>query len=153
MGVEPATKILDRLNVNTIDGFDVRTQVLGLVTDHLRPMAFYKSRDTVTDGAFRRLAQKVDLELLVRFARADCNGRTGVFDCSGIEWFFDRARSLGVEHKPPAPILLGRHLLELGIEPGPRMGEILKAVYEQQLDGSVTSLDTAIAAARAFIAS
>jgi tRNA nucleotidyltransferase (CCA-adding enzyme) len=153
MGVEPATKILDRLNVNTIDGFDVRTQVLGLVTDHLRPMAFYKSRDTVTDGAFRRLAQKVDLELLVRFARADCNGRTGVFDCSGIEWFFDRARSLGVEHKPPAPILLGRHLIEMGIAPGPRMGEILKQVYEQQLDGGVTSLDTAIAAARTIIAS
>ena len=145
MGIEPSTKILDRLNVNSIDGFDVRTQVLGLVTDHLRPMAFYKSRDTVTDGAFRRLAQKVDLELLVRFARADCSGRTGTFDCSGIEWFFERAKSLGVEHKPPAPILLGRHLIELGVEPGPRMGEILRAVYELQLDGAVTALDDAIA--------
>ena len=99
-----------------------------------------------------RLAQKVDLELLVRFARADCTGRTGTFDCSGIEWFFERAKSLGVEHRPPAPILLGRHLLDLGIAPGPRMGEILKDVYEQQLDGSVTSLDTAVAAARTIIA-
>ena len=68
MGVAPATQILDRLNINTLDGFDVRAQVLGLVTEHLRPMAFYKARDTVTDGAFRRLAQKVDLELLARFA-------------------------------------------------------------------------------------
>ena len=153
MGIEPATKILDRLNINTIDGFDVRKQVLGLVGEHLRPMSFYKSRDTVRDGAFRRLAQKVDLELLVRFARADCHGRAGTFDCSGIEWFFDRAKSLGVEHKPPAPILLGRHLMELGVQPGPRMGEILKAVYEQQLDGSVTTLDTAIASARTIIAS
>jgi tRNA nucleotidyltransferase (CCA-adding enzyme) len=144
MGVEPATRILDRLNVNSIDGFDVRRQVLGLVTEHLRPMAFSKSRDTVTDGAFRRLAQKVDLELLVRFARADCHGRAGAFDCSGIEWFFDRAKSLGVEHKPPAPILLGRHLIDLGVAPGPRMGEILKAVYESQLDGAVTTLDQAI---------
>jgi tRNA nucleotidyltransferase (CCA-adding enzyme) len=151
MGVEPSTKILDRLNINTIDGFDVRTQVLGLVTEHLRPMAFYKSRETITDGAFRRLAQKVDLELLVRFARADCTGRTGHFDCSGIEWFFDHAKSLGVEHKPPAPILLGRHLLELGVAPGPRMGEILKAVYEQQLDGTVTSLDSALVAARELV--
>ena len=148
MGVEPAAKVLDRLNVNSIDGFDVRAQVIGLVTEHLRPMAFYKSRDTVTDGAFRRLAQKVDLELLVRFARADCTGRTGVFDCSGIEWFFDRARSLGVEHRPPAPILLGRHLIDLGVEPGPRMGEILRAVYELQLDGVVTTLDEAIAEGR-----
>ena len=145
MGVPPATAILDRLNINTMDGFDVRAQVIGLVTEHLRPMAFFKSRETVTDGAFRRLAQKVDLELLVRFARADCTGRTGVFDCSGIEWFFDRARSLGVEHRPPAPILLGRHLIELGVTPGPRMGEILRAVYELQLDSVVTTLDEAIA--------
>ena len=148
MGVEPAAKILDRLNINTLDGFDVRKQVLGIVAEHLRPMAFYKSRDTVRDGAFRRLAQKVDLELLVRFARADCTGRKGAFDCSGIEWFFERAKSLGVEHRPPAPILLGRHLIELGVPPGPRMGEILKAVYELQLDSQVTTLDEAIARAR-----
>jgi tRNA nucleotidyltransferase (CCA-adding enzyme) len=143
MGVEPSTRILDRLNVNTLDGFDVRGQVLGLVTEHLRPSAFYKAKDDVSDGAFRRLAQKVDLELLVRFARADCHGRTGTFDCSAMDWFIDRARSLGVEHKPPAPILLGRHLIELGVEPGPRMGEILRAVYELQLDGVVTNLDEA----------
>ena len=145
MGVEPATRILDRLNVNTLDGFDVRAQVIGLVSEHLRPMAFFKARDTVTDGAFRRLAQKVDLELLARFARSDCHGRTGTFDCSGIDWFLERARSLGVEHKPPTPILLGRHLIELGVAPGPHMGEILRAVYELQLDSVVTTLDDAIA--------
>lgn len=152
MGVEPATAILDRLNINTLDGFDVRRQVLGLVVEHLRPMAFFKSRETVTDGAFRRLAQKVDLELLVRFARADCHGRAGTFDCSGIEWFFDRAKSLGVEHKPPAPILLGRHLIELGVEPGPKMGEILKAIYELQLDGAVTTLEEGRERAKALFA-
>jgi tRNA nucleotidyltransferase (CCA-adding enzyme) len=151
MGVDPSTKILDRLNVHTLDNFDVRAQVLGLVTEHLRPMAFYKTRDTVTDGAFRRLAQKVDLELLARFARADCTGRTGTFDCSGIDWFLERARSLGVEHRPPAPILLGRHLIEMGVAPGPRMGEILRAIYELQLDSVVTDLDQAREQARTLI--
>jgi tRNA nucleotidyltransferase (CCA-adding enzyme) len=148
MGVEPATRILDRLNVNTLDGFDVRAQVLGLVAEHLRPIAFWKTKDTVSDGAFRRLSQKVDLELLARFARADCTGRTGTFDCSGIDWFIERARSLGVEHKPPTPILLGRHLIEMGVTPGPGMGEILRAVYELQLDGAVTTLEEAIEKAR-----
>ena len=151
MGVAPATAILNRLNVNTLDNFDVRAQVLGLVTEHLRPSAFHKAKDTVTDGAFRRLAQKVDLELLVRFARADCHGRAGTFDCSAMDWFIERARSLGVEHKPPAPILLGRHLIELGVEPGPRMGEILRAVYELQLDSVVCTLDGAREKARALI--
>jgi tRNA nucleotidyltransferase (CCA-adding enzyme) len=56
-----------------------------------------------------------------------------------------------VEHEPPAPILLGRHLLDLGVRPGPAMGRILKAVYEQQLDGAVTTLDDAVAAARRIL--
>ena len=147
-GVEPATQLLDRLNVHSLDGFDVRTQVLGMVAHHLKPGAFYKTRDEVGDGAFRRLALKVDLELLARLARADCNGRTGNFDCSAMDWFVERARALGVEHRPPSPILMGRHLLELGVQPGPRMGEILKAVYERQLDGAVTTLQEAIEESR-----
>ncbi len=151
-GVPLAAAILDRLNVHTLDNFDVRAQVFGLVAEHLRPSAFHKQKDTVTDGAFRRLAQKVNLELLVRFGRADCHGRAGTFDCSNMDWFIERARSLGVEHKPPAPILLGRHLIELGVTPGPGMGEILRAVYELQLDGVVTTLDEARAEAQKTIA-
>ena len=150
-GVEPATRVLDRLHVHSLDGFDVRTQVLGLTAHHLKPGAFYKVRDELTDGAFRRLALKVDLELLARIAKADCLGRTGAFDCSAMDWFLERARALGVEHKPPTPILMGRHLLELGVQPGPTMGEILRAVYELQLDGLVTDLDRAIQHARAIL--
>jgi tRNA nucleotidyltransferase (CCA-adding enzyme) len=65
-----------------------------------------------------------------------------------MDWFIAKARALGVEHRPPAPLLLGRHLLALGVEPGPRMGEILRAVYEKQLDGDVTNLDEAVALGR-----
>ena len=32
----------------------------------------------------------------------------------GIGWFLERARALGVEHAPPGPLVLGRHLLALG---------------------------------------
>jgi tRNA nucleotidyltransferase (CCA-adding enzyme) len=147
-GVAPATALLDRLNVQSIDGCDVRTQVLGMTAHHLKPGAWYKVKDEVGDGAFRRLAQKVDLELLARLAAADCRGRPGNFDCTAMEWFLDRARALGVEHEPPKPLLLGRHLLALGLKPGPRIGEILKEVYELQLDGRVTTTDEAIEAAK-----
>ena len=148
-GVPPAARLLDRLNVHAIDGYDVRGQVLGLTAQHLKPGSWFKVRDEVGDGAFRRLAHKVDLELLARVAKSDCEGRKpGHFDCTAMDWFLERARALGVEHRPPAPILLGRHLLALGLQPGPRVGEILKAVYEQQMDGKVTSLDEAIAAAK-----
>ena len=152
-GVIPATALLDRLNVNSLDNFDVRTQVLAITAHHLKPGAFYKVRDELTDGAFRRLAQKVDMELLARVAKADCCGRTGDFDCTAMDWFLEKSRALGVEHKPPAPILMGRHLLELGVPPGPRMGTILKQVYELQLDGIVADLDAAIARASKIIRS
>jgi tRNA nucleotidyltransferase (CCA-adding enzyme) len=145
-GVAPAVRLLDRLHIHTIDGFPVREQVLGLVAHHLKPGAFHKAGN-VSDGAFRRLAQKVDMELLARVARADCHGRTGGFDCSAMDWFIERARSLGVEHRPPAPLLLGRHVLELGVAPGPAVGEVLRRVYEQQLDGTVTTLEAARARA------
>ena len=152
-GVAPAATLLDRLNVNSLDNFAVRHQVLAMTAHHLKPGAFYKVRDELTDGAFRRLAQRVDMELLARLAKADCCGRTGDFDCSAMDWFLEKSRALGVEHKPPAPVLMGRHLLKLGLTPGPRMGEILKQVYELQLDGAVTDLENAIAIADTIIRS
>lgn len=149
-GVEPATAVLDRLNVHSIAGFDVRREVLGITAHHLKPGMFGMSKTPVSDGAFRRLAQKVDLELLARVAKSDCMGRAGDFDCSAMDWFLERARQLGVEHAPPPPILLGRHLLALGVKPGPRMGEILRFVYEKQLDGTVTTLDEGLSVAREY---
>jgi tRNA nucleotidyltransferase (CCA-adding enzyme) len=151
-GVAPALSLLDRLNVQTLDGFPVRDQVIGLVAHHLKPGMFHKAGH-VGDGAFRRLAQKVDLELLARLARADCLGRAGSFDCSAMDWFIQRARALGVQHRAPEPILLGRHVLALGVETGPRVGRILKQVYERQLDGEIVTLDEAVAAARALVTS
>ena len=152
-GVAPATALLDRLNVHTIDGYDVRRQVLGMTAQHLKPGMWFKVRDEVGDGAFRRLAQKLDLELLARLAKADCLGRApGTFDCSAMDWFLERARAIGAHTGPPPPILLGRHLLNLGLQPGPRVGEILKTVYEDQLDGAVTTLDGALARAKELLA-
>ena len=151
-GVAPASAWLDRLNVNSIDGYDVRRQVLGITAQHLKPGSWFKVRDEVGDGAFRRLAHKVDLELLARVAKSDCEGRKpGTFDCTAMDWFLERARAIGADKGPPKPILLGRHLLELGLKPGPRVGEILKAVYELQMDGSVTNLEEGITAAKRLI--
>jgi len=151
-GVAPAALFLDRLNIHSFDGYDVRREVLGITAQHLKPGMWFKVRDEVGDGAFRRLAQKVDLELLARVAKSDCLGREpGRFDCAAMDWFLERARAIGADKGPPKPILLGRHLLALGIKPGPRVGEVLKAVYERQLDGAVTTVDEAIELAKQLL--
>jgi len=157
-GVPPTESFLERLNVHTLDGYNVRKQVIALVREHLKPGEFYKKRDEVGEGAFRRLARRCEPDLLYRVAKADSLGRNAEwvpreqwYGAEAQEWFIERTKELQVEQRPPDPLLLGRHLLELGVEPGPKMGEITRAVYEMQLDGRVRTLDEAIAEARRLI--
>jgi tRNA nucleotidyltransferase (CCA-adding enzyme) len=157
-GVEPTNNFLDRLNIHSIDGYDVRAQVIALVKEHLKPGEFHKTRDGIGDGAFRRLARRCEPDLLYRVAKADSLGRNAEwvpranwYGSEAQEWFIERVRELEVEQTAPAPILLGRHLLELGLTPGPRMGQITRIVYEMQLDGRVRTLEDAMAEAKIII--
>jgi tRNA nucleotidyltransferase (CCA-adding enzyme) len=157
-GVAPAISFLDRLKIFTLDGYDVRSQVVALVQEHLKPGEFYLRREEITDGAFRRLARRCELDLLYRVARADSLGRNAPwvprerwYDAAAQEWFINRARELSVESRPPAAILMGRHLLEMGLKPSPRVGEIVRAVYEMQLDGRIRTLGEARHAALKLI--
>jgi tRNA nucleotidyltransferase (CCA-adding enzyme) len=68
-----------------------------------------------------------------------------------MAWFVGRARMLGVEHAPPARLVLGRHLLPLGVEPGPRLGQLLDTLYERQLDGAFTTTEEGVVLARGLL--
>jgi tRNA nucleotidyltransferase (CCA-adding enzyme) len=68
-----------------------------------------------------------------------------------MAWFLERARALGVEHAAPRPLVLGRHLLDLGVAPGPKMGEILRTLYEKQLDGEITTLEEGVECAKRLL--
>lgn len=154
-GVEPTISFLDRIAIHTLDGFDVRQQVIQLVRYHLLPGEWYKAKEPVGDGAFRRLARKVETDLLYRVAKADSLGRNPDwlppekrFGSEAQEWFIDKVRELQIEKRAPEPILMGRHLIDMGVDPGPEFKRILDAVYELQLDGTVVSLDDAIPVAK-----
>ena len=157
-GVQPTKSFLDTLGIYTIGGFDVRGQVIQLVIYHLKPGEFYKQKDNLGDGAFRRLARKVEPDLLYRVAKADSLGRNPEwlpkekwFKAEAQEWFIKKVRELDVENEPPKPILMGRHLIEMDLKPSPKFGEILDAIYERQLDGIITDLDVAIEMAAELI--
>jgi tRNA nucleotidyltransferase (CCA-adding enzyme) len=146
--LEPVRSVLNTLGLYGIAGFDVRSQVLALVREQLRPREFYQARERGSDGDFRRLAQRVDIDLLYRVAKSCAVARGIASSTIAEDWFIEKARALGVEHNPPAPLLQGRHLIEVGHEPGPEMGRLLRQVYELQLDGEITTLEEALTAAR-----
>jgi tRNA nucleotidyltransferase (CCA-adding enzyme) len=54
-----------------------------------------------------------------------------------------KAEELAVREEPLPPVLLGRHLVQAGLEPGPALGSILEAAYEAQLAGKITDLNSA----------
>ena len=157
-GVGPTLTFLDTLGVFTLDGYDVRKQIVELVRYHLKPGEYYKAKSPVGDGAFRRLARKVEPDLLYRVAKADSLGRNPEwlpkekwFDSAAQEWFITKVRELEIEKKAPDPILMGRHLIELGLTPSPKFKKILDAVYEVQLDGDVPNLEVAISKAKKLL--
>ncbi|MDQ8209850.1 polynucleotide adenylyltransferase, partial [Coraliomargarita sp. SDUM461003] len=98
------------------------------------------------DSAIRRLAARVKrIDRLVRVAHADKNGRPPIKSDGYPEgqWLLDKTAELAIQDNAPKPILLGRHLLELGIKPGPHFGKILDRAYEAQLDGAFTEEEQA----------
>lgn len=137
-GPRAAEQFLDALGLYTLDAFDVRAAALSLVCE----ATAFDFTHPHSDGDIRRLARRCDPPLLL--ALLEAMGR----DLTELR---ERLQQLGVEHGPPAPLLMGRHLLEMGLAPGKLIGEITRAVYEQQLDGTVTTLDEALASARASL--
>lgn len=149
-GEAPTRRFLERLTNQQ----DLISEVISLVLCHLRPRALHDAN--ASDSAVRRLARQVKrIDRLVRVARADYAGRPPKpFDgFPAGEWLLERARKLEVESQAPTSLVMGRHLLELGIQPGPDMGRLLDDCYEAQLDGVFSTLDGGIAFAKSNLPS
>jgi tRNA nucleotidyltransferase (CCA-adding enzyme) len=128
------------------DQGDLIDAVVPLVREHLRPKELFDTN--ASPSAIRRLSCRVKrIDRLVRVAQADRGGRLGVqpeaFPAG--EWLLRQAEALSVCDAAPQPIVMGRHLIELGMAPGPAFKPILDACYEAQIEGRVTCLEDGIA--------
>ena len=136
-GVVPTLAFLKRLTNEE----RLLKEVPPLVRFHMRPYAMWK--DKSSDGAIRRLAAKVKrLDRLLRVAAADDAGRPPFpSEPEPLEWLAAQAKRLAVEDAAPKPLVMGRHLLELGLKPGPAFKRIINACYEAQLDGKFADIE------------
>jgi tRNA nucleotidyltransferase (CCA-adding enzyme) len=146
-GGEPAVRFLRRLGAPLRLDEPVRT----LVVNHL---AHFSGQEELSATAVRRLARRLEpatIEELATVMRADADGRPPLKTPEvhrRIDALVAKARALELEKLAPRPILLGRHLIKLGLKPGPAMKGILDAAFEAQLDGAFGDEDGALAWAR-----
>lgn len=118
-----------------------------LVVLHL---AHHHGSGEFNDSHIRRLARKLHpatIDDLCAVMIADSLGRpplTGPENLVLIEKLRTRAHQLSIRIAPPRPILLGRHLINLGYKPGPHFTAILDAAFEAQLDGAFADEATAL---------
>jgi len=136
-------KLLDILGVYTYDGYNIRNKTLDIVA-HANVMPF-------SHCEIRHAATKYDVGLYCLFKMAENLTEKNLQHFCALESTYESALELGCLHTSVPALLKGRHLLELGVPAGKRVGEICKFVYELQLDGKVNTLEEAIAAAKNFI--
>lgn len=153
-GEEPTRTFLARLT----DDKDLIESVVALVITHMIPTHLYKEATRggglkQMNRSVRRLSTRVNLERLARLVLIDKSGRPPKPKVSPeADWLRERAAALGTVTKGPEPILLGRHLVMLGLKPGPHFKPILEGAMSLQLDGDILDLDTALDYARVQIA-
>ena len=55
-----------------------------------------------------------------------------------------KSEDLKVKDSVPKPIILGRHLIDLGITPSPQFKDILSRCYQAQIEGLFDSEETGL---------
>lgn len=109
-------------------------KIVPLVQYHLLPIQFYQSEKswiTITNGAIRRLAQKLfpaSIYELVLLAEADYFWRWGRSSDDiflAWKWLLDRALVLSVDLKKPENIISWKELIEMGYKSGREVWELI----------------------------
>ncbi len=117
----------------------IRGRVVPLVRNHLFHL------EEITDRAIRRLARRLEPENihgLCLVMTADSMGRPPrpAVEPENVKLLLRRAHELELKQQAPRPILLGRHLIQIGLQPGAQFGRILDEAFDAQLEGSFGDL-------------
>jgi putative nucleotidyltransferase with HDIG domain len=132
-GADLARRILTRLRCSN----ELSEAVAALVGSHMR----FQDVPKLGEAAFRRFLRLPHFEELLRLHRADCLGSLKAAET--LELIAHRRATLTDVDLHPAPLLRGDDLIELGYQPGPAMGEILRALEEEQLEGRLRTREAA----------
>lgn len=116
---------------------DITEKVVALVKEHM-------VRE-VTKRSVLRLAHRLapaTIEMLAKVMQADSVAKS--VGQSVHSEMLAMARAQQVQESAPKPIIMGRHLIDMGMTPGREFGKILSRAFQAQIDGVFDSVESGI---------
>lgn len=112
--------LLDEMGLNSVDGYNVRKVAENLIRN-------IPERPLIGDYEYHLLSQRVIMKLMEALMY--------IFNVPEAKEFTETINRLGIQEKPVEPIVRGRDLIALGMEPSPAMGKALDQIYSLQIRG------------------
>jgi poly(A) polymerase len=134
VGVKIAEEICRRLRFSNDD----TAQILALIDNHMR----FADAPRMKDSTFKRFVRQPRFAEHLELHKLDCLASHG--DLDSYRFTRERIASIPPEAIRPSSLISGDDLIAAGFEPGPRFKEILSEVEDAQLDGRLTSKESAI---------
>jgi tRNA nucleotidyltransferase (CCA-adding enzyme) len=135
-GLAPAEVFLQRIGAPR----ETASSITPLIANHM--VHHHGGSAGLSPAALRRLARRLTpatIDELAAILRADSHGRPPLESPTTLALIADlqaRAATLALTSSAPRPLLLGRHLLSLGLQPGAVFKQLLHNALEAQLDGA-----------------
>lgn len=143
VGMAIATDILSRLRFSN----GQTGQILSLIEHHMQ----FKDVGRMRTSTLKRFVRLAMFEEHMALHRLDCLSSNR--NLAAYEFVQEFLASTPPEQVQPPKLLSGEDVLQMGVHPGPLVGRILASVEEAQLNGELSSRETAIAHVRRNFAS
>jgi putative nucleotidyltransferase with HDIG domain len=138
-GIEIAHSLMMRLRFPN----QIMEGAEALIANHMKFMEVPRMREST----LKRFIRLPDFEEHMQLHRLDCLSSHGGLD--NYEFVRRKQQEIPPEQLKPPPILTGRDLIAAGYRPGPMFGIVLSEIEDAQLEGRVTTMEEALAMARA----
>ena len=134
VGVRMAEELCHRLHFSNED----TRQIAALVANHMR----FADAERMKESTLKRFLRLPRFDEHLELHRIDClssHGNLALYD-----FVRERLQQTPEEEIRPKPLLTGEDLISLGYQPGPQFRQILSAVEDAQLEGTLHSKDDAM---------
>jgi putative nucleotidyltransferase with HDIG domain len=134
LGAEMAETIMARLRFSR--------QETEVVVEAVRNHMIFKDVQQMRPAKLKRFMARPNFDVELELHRVDCSGSHG--DLENYRFLVKKKEELANEPLIPPPLVRGDDLLNLGMVPGPRIGELLHAIQTAQLEGEIKTRSEAI---------